>query len=87
MEVVIDGVRFVPCIRPRRKASLAELVREGRERKQESLDEAAGLTGMTKGHLWEIEKGNCSDPGLSKVIALVEHFGIDFDHISSPTKK
>lgn len=55
--------------------TLATRVRTLREAMKESLQQTADAIGVSKGHLWQIERGKVQGPALTVIEALASHFG------------
>lgn len=55
---------------------LKTLLRQAREDRGWSLQEAAGVLGTTKGHLHDLESGRSDNPTLRLVAALVIVYGL-----------
>lgn len=53
-------------------ARIAEL----RRNKDESLQQVADAVGVTKTHIWELERGRTSNPSLTVIRGLADHFGV-----------
>ena len=53
-------------------ARIAELRRSGRSRLQKVADAA----GVTKTHIWELERGRTANPSFSVIEKLANHFGV-----------
>jgi transcriptional regulator with XRE-family HTH domain len=53
-------------------ARIAEL----RRQKGESLQKVADAAGVTKTHIWELERGRTGNPSLSVIQKLADHFGV-----------
>jgi len=53
-------------------ARIAELRREANE----SLQQVAEAVGVTKTHIWELERGRTSNPSLAVIRGLADHFGV-----------
>lgn len=51
---------------------LADLRRENRQ----SLQDVADAVGVSKAHIWELEKGRTSNPSMALVTRLSDHFGV-----------
>lgn len=47
-----------------------------RERKAQSLQQVADGVGISKVHVWELEKGTSKNPSLELLKRLAEHFGV-----------
>ena len=43
--------------------------------KGESLQEVADAVGVSKAHIWELEKGRADNPSMALVTRLADHFG------------
>lgn len=81
MEVIIDGVRYIPVreLEIDRKP-FHELIKEARKHKRESLEEAARNIGTVKSHLWELEKARCV-PNLILLKEILRYYSIKFEEI------
>lgn len=55
--------------------TIGERVRNLRLQKKESLQDVADAVQASKGHLWEIEKGDATNPSVDLVRRLADHFG------------
>ena len=53
-------------------ARIAEL----RRVRNESLQQVADKVGVTKTHIWELERGRTKNPSLSVIQGLADHFGV-----------
>ena len=53
-------------------AHIAELRRE----RKESLQQVADKVGVTKTHIWELERGRTKNPSLTVIQGLADHFGV-----------
>ena len=42
----------------------------------ESLQQVADAVGVSKAHIWELEKGRADNPSMSLVTRLADHFGV-----------
>jgi transcriptional regulator with XRE-family HTH domain len=47
-----------------------------RRRKGESLQKVADAAGVTKTHIWELERGTTRNPSLGVIENLANHFGV-----------
>ena len=50
-----------------------------REKTGESLQEVADRVGVSKAHVWELEKGRSKNPSFDLVRKLAKHFGVSLD--------
>lgn len=53
-------------------ARIAKLRRE----REESLQDVADKVGVTKTHIWELERGKTKNPSLNVIRGLADHFGV-----------
>lgn len=53
-------------------ARIASLRRD----KKESLQDVADAVGVTKTHIWQLEKAQTENPSLSVIKGLADHFGV-----------
>ena len=44
--------------------------------KGQSLQEVADAVGVSKAHIWELEKGRTDNPSMALVSRLADHFGV-----------
>ena len=42
----------------------------------QSLQDVAGAVGVSKAHIWELEKGRADNPSMALVTRLADHFGV-----------
>ena len=55
----------------------AERIAELRRNCGESLQEVADKVGVTKTHIWQLERGRTNNPSLSVICGwLADHFGV-----------
>lgn len=59
-------------------AKLAEL----RLRKGESLQAVATAVGISKTHVWQLEKGNSENPSIELLKKLAEHFAVPLSFLA-----
>ena len=52
-----------------------------RRKKGESLQEVADAVGVSKAHIWEIEKGRADNPSMALVGRLADHFGMSVAYL------
>lgn len=55
---------------------LAARLKELRLRKKESLQDVANAIGVSKTHIWELEKNRSKNPSLELLTKLADHFGV-----------
>ena len=56
--------------------SLAARIRELRLRSGQSLQEVADAIGVSKTHIWELEKGRSQNPSMDILGKLADHFKV-----------
>lgn len=56
-------------------------LRELREERGETRRDVAMATGLTENSIFLLERGDTSDPRLSTVKALSEHYGVPIDRM------
>ena len=56
--------------------SLGRRLAELRDKKHQSLQEVAEAVGVSKAHIWELEKGRATNPSMALVTRLANHFGV-----------
>jgi transcriptional regulator with XRE-family HTH domain len=44
--------------------------------RDESLQQVADAVGVSKAHIWELEKGRTANPSMALVARLADHFGL-----------
>ncbi|TAM87832.1 MAG: XRE family transcriptional regulator [Candidimonas sp.] len=62
--------------------SLGAKLTELRLRKGESLQDVASAAGVSKTHIWHMEKGNSGNPSLELVRKLAEHFAVPVSYLA-----
>lgn len=55
---------------------LSAKLKELRRRKGQSLQAVGDAVGVSKAHIWELEKGTSKNPGLELMVKLAAHFGV-----------
>ena len=66
------------------KKTLAQAIRLGRERRDESLTQSACAMDMSVSYLQCLEAGNKKNPTLKILCVILPYFGIDFDELLAP---
>jgi len=56
--------------------SLAIMLKQLRTSNRESLQKVADAVGVSKAHIWELEKGTSKKPSMDLVTKLAKHFKI-----------
>lgn len=67
--------------------SLGAKLNELRMRKGESLQQTADIVGVTKTHIWELEKGKSSNPSADLLRKLADHFKVTVDYLIDPSRE
>lgn len=85
MKVEINGAEYIP----KQTADLSdqwplhELIYQARKAANTTLDDAAKGIGMTRTHLWSIEKGRTS-PRMPMLNKLLRYYGLSYYRILHP---
>ena len=58
-----------------------------RMQKQESLQDVADAVGVSKAHIWELEKGRSDNPSMGLVTRLADHFGVSVSFLVGEDRK
>ena len=58
---------------------LGERIFSLRQKTGESLQDVADKVGVSKAHVWELEKGRSKNPSFELVRKLASHFGVSLD--------
>lgn len=56
--------------------ALGRRMTELRMKKGQSLQQVADAVGVSKAHIWELEKGKTDNPAMALVTRLADHFGV-----------
>jgi len=56
--------------------SLGTRIGELRRKKGESLQQVADAVGVSKAHIWELERRRTDNPSMALVTRLGDHFGV-----------
>lgn len=71
--------------------NIGERLFELRQKSGESLQQVADAAGVSKAHVWELEKGRSKNPSFELVRALARHFNVGIDVLVgdalAPSKK
>ncbi len=59
--------------------SIGERLFSLRQKNGESLQQVADKVGVSKAHVWELEKGRSSNPSFDLVRKLAAHYGVPID--------
>ena len=66
--------------------SLGAKLNELRLKKGESLQQTADAVGVTKTHVWELEKGKSTNPSAELLRKLASHFQVTTDFLLNPER-
>lgn len=61
--------------------SLSVRLRELRVKKGESLQAVADAVGVSKTHIWELEKGHSENPSIDMLTKLANHFKVTISEL------
>lgn len=61
--------------------SLATRIAKLRRQNNQSLQDVADAVGVSKPHIWEIEKGRADNPSMALVTRLADHFGVSVTYL------
>lgn len=61
--------------------SFATRLNQLRLRKGQSLQDVADAIGVSKTHIWELEKARSENPSLEMLTKLADHFGVTIRHL------
>ena len=56
--------------------NVARRINELRLARGESLQDVASAVGVSKAHIWELEKGRADNPSMALVTRLADHFAV-----------
>jgi len=62
--------------------SLANKLKDLRVRRGESLQQVADGVGVSKAHIWQLERGDSTNPSLDLLKALAEYFKVTIAFLS-----
>ena len=65
--------------------SLATKLKELRQRKGQSLQQVADGVGVSKAHIWELETGKSTNPGIELLKRIAEHFTVTIASLTDDT--
>ena len=61
--------------------SLGSRLAKLRRKKAQSLQEVADAVGVSKAHIWELEKRRTDNPSMALVTRLADHFGVSVAYL------
>ena len=66
--------------------SLGARIAQLRLKRGESLQQVADAVGVSKAHIWELEKGRTDNPAMALVVRLADHFGVSVSFLVDEVK-
>lgn len=67
--------------------SMGARLKSLREKSGESLQQVADAVGVSKAHVWELEKERSANPSFDLVRRLAEHFGVAVEVLSGKSEE
>ena len=64
---------------------LGEKLKKLRVKRGESLQQVADSVGVSKAHIWEMERGTSANPGLELIKKLADHFKVTVAYLADDT--
>ena len=61
--------------------TLAQRIALLRNNRGQSLQQVADAVGVSKAHIWELEKGRTDNPSMALVTRLADHFGVSIGYL------
>lgn len=61
--------------------ALGNKIAELRVAKKQSLQEVAEAVGVSKAHIWQMERGRADNPAMGLVTRLADHFGVSVAYL------
>lgn len=61
--------------------TIGRRMKELRLAQAESLQDVASAVGVSKAHIWELEKGRTDNPSIGLVTRLADHFGVSIRYL------
>jgi transcriptional regulator with XRE-family HTH domain len=65
--------------------SIGPKIKTLRARNNESLQQVADGVGVSKAHIWDLERGMSANPGLELLKKLAAHFGVTVAFLADDT--
>ncbi len=62
-------------------SALGTRINQLRLKKGDSLQEVANAVGVSKAHIWELEKGRTDNPAMALVTRLADHFDVTVTYL------
>lgn len=64
---------------------LSAKLKKLRLKKGQSLQDVADAVAVSKAHIWELEKGSATNPGIELLTRLAEHFSVTITFLTDET--
>jgi transcriptional regulator with XRE-family HTH domain len=64
--------------------SLGSKLHALRAKRRNSLQEVADAVGVSKTHIWDMEKGNSANPSMELLRKLADHFQVTVEYLVEP---
>ena len=61
--------------------ALGERIAALRIAKRQSLQDVADAVGVSKAHVWQMERGKADNPAMALVTRLADHFGVTVSYL------
>lgn len=61
--------------------ALGRRITDLRLKKKQSLQNVADAVGVSKAHIWELEKARTDNPSMALVTRLADHFGVSVSYL------
>jgi transcriptional regulator with XRE-family HTH domain len=62
--------------------SIGSKIKELRTKKGESLQKVADSVGVSKAHVWEMERGDSANPSLELLKKIANHFNVTVSYLA-----
>lgn len=66
--------------------SLASKLKELRLKRGESLQQVGDAVSVSKAHIWDLEKGTSTNPGLELLKKLATHFNVTVQYLAEDSE-
>jgi transcriptional regulator with XRE-family HTH domain len=81
--MIVMGSRRLP--RETKMMSIGKKIKELRARRGESLQKVADSVGVSKAHIWDMERGESENPSLELLKNIAEHFNVTVAYLADDT--
>ena len=62
--------------------SIGDKIKDLRAKKRESLQQVADAVGVSKAHIWDLERGTSANPSLELLKKLADHFKVTVAYLA-----